>query len=64
MSASEPLDERIRVLCRLALAATSDATLSVVVPQLQAALAEHMKEMRKKAAQENPRVFRPESNAA
>jgi hypothetical protein len=64
MSSPGQLEDRIRVLCTLALSAKNDAALNVVLPQLQAAIAEHTKQMREMAAKEIPRVFRPESNAA
>ena len=56
--------DRIRVLCTMALAAKIDTALNVVLPQLQAAIAEHTKHIREMAAKQIPRAFRPESNAA
>jgi len=64
MSSTEQLEDRIRVLCTLALAARNETALNVVLPQLQAALAEHIQHTREMAVQEIPRAFRPESNAA
>ena len=50
-------DDRIRQLCSEALAAQDDVALQKVLPNLQAAIAEHIR-IRLIAAQDVPRVFK------
>jgi hypothetical protein len=64
MSTSEEREARIRVLCELAAAAQNERALSIVLPQLQAALTEHTAHIRETAAEEIPRAFRSKSEAA
>jgi hypothetical protein len=57
-------DDRIRLLCAEALASNDETVLCAVLPELQAAIAEHLHNVRMKAAEEIPQVFRPTREAA
>jgi hypothetical protein len=64
MSTSEEREARIRVLCRLAAAAQNELALNIVLPQLKAALKEHVAHIRETASEEIPRAFRSQRKAA
>jgi len=51
-------EDRIRQRCREALAAQDDIALQKVLPHLQAAIAEHIRNMRLIAAPDVPRLFK------
>jgi hypothetical protein len=57
-------EERIRQLCAEALAAQNDVAVEKVLPELQAALEEHMQNARTMAPTEIPRVFKRVKKAA
>jgi hypothetical protein len=58
-------DDCIRLLCAEALAAANDETvLREVLPKLQAAIAEHLYNVRVRAAKEIPIAFKPIPEAA
>lgn len=58
------LDERVRDLCAQAAAAKSQADLDIILPQLQAAIGEHIRYVRAIAADAIPEAFGNGSNAA
>ena len=61
---SSNLEDRIRDLCGLAVAAKSEEELFPILRQLQSAIREQIQRLRLMAAEEIPRTFGGESKAA
>jgi hypothetical protein len=57
-----PLEDRMRELCGHAVAAQNDIALDRVIPQLQAAIREYIRETRTRASEVIPRTFRSDSD--
>jgi hypothetical protein len=58
------LEDRVRELCAQAVAAKTETELLVVLPQLQAAIRDHIRYLRALAAEVIPEAFGRDSNAA
>ena len=58
------LEELVRKLCAQAVAAKTEAELHVVLPQLQAAIRDHIRYVRAIAVEVIPEAFRRDNNAA
>jgi hypothetical protein len=58
------LEDRVRELCAQAVAAKTEAELGVVLPQLQAAIRDHIRRLRAVAVEAIPEAFGRDSNAA
>ena len=58
------LEDRVRELCAQAVAAKTEAELRVVLPQLQAAIRDHIRYLRAIAVEVIPEAFGRDSNAA
>src|SRR6266849_11189030 len=57
------LEERVHELCAQAIAAKSQAELEIILPQLQAAIRDHIRYVRIIAAEAIPEAFGRDSNA-
>lgn len=62
--APSSLQDRVHELCAQAVAAKSDAELEIILPQLRAAIRDHIRYMRAIALEVVPEAFRGDSNAA
>jgi hypothetical protein len=58
------LEDRVRQLCAQAIAAKSDAELEIILPQLRAAIRDHIRYMRAIALEVVPEAFGSDGNAA
>jgi hypothetical protein len=58
------LEERISDLCSQATATSSQAELDIILPKLQAALREHVRNARAVAIKTIPKAFGNDNNAA
>jgi hypothetical protein len=58
------LEERVQDLCAQAIAAKNQAELEIILPQLQAAIRDHIRYLRAIAAEAIPEAFGRDSNAA
>ena len=58
------LEERVQDLCAQAIAAKSQAELDLILPQLQAAIRDHIRYLRAVAVEAIPEAFGRDSNAA
>ncbi len=58
------LEDRVRLLCAQAVAAKTDAEINAVLPQLQAAIRDHIRYLRAIAVEVIPEAFGRDSNAA
>ncbi len=58
------LEERIRLLCDRAIAAKTQGELNAVLPELKAAIRDHIRYIRAMAAATIPEAFGTRSNAA
>jgi hypothetical protein len=58
------LEDRVRELCAQAVAAKTEADLGIVLPQLQAAIRDHILYLRAIALDAIPEAFGRDSNAA
>jgi len=57
------LEDRVRLLCAQAVAAKTDAEINAVLPQLQAAIRDHIRYLRAIAVEVIPEAFGRDSNA-
>ena len=58
------LEDRVRVLCDQAIAARTQAELDAVLPELKAAIRDHIRYLRAIAIEVIPEAFGKDSNAA
>jgi hypothetical protein len=58
------LEDRVRELCAQAIATKSEAEMRVLLPQLQAAIHDHIRYLRAIAVEAIPEAFGHDSNAA
>jgi hypothetical protein len=58
------LEDRVRELCAQVAAAKSEAEVNVILPQLQAAIHDHIRYLRALAVEMIPEAFGRDSNAA
>jgi hypothetical protein len=58
------LEERVRILCDHAIAANTQAELDAIVPELKAAIRDHIRYFRAVAVEIIPEAFGKRSNAA
>lgn len=58
------LEDRVRVLCDQAIAAKTQAELDAVLPELKAAIRDHIRYLRAIAIEVIPEAFGKDSNAA
>ncbi len=58
------LEDRVRELCAQAVAAKTETELRVVLPQLRAAIHDHIRYLRALAVEVIPEAFGRDSNAA
>jgi hypothetical protein len=58
------LEDRVRVLCDQAIAAKTQAELDAVLPELKAAIRDHIRYLRAIAIEVIPEAFGRDSNAA
>ena len=57
------LEDRVRLLCDRAIAAKSQAELDAILPELRAAIRDHIRYVRAVALETIPKVFGNDSNA-
>jgi hypothetical protein len=58
------LEDRVRLLCEQAIAAKTQAELDAILPELKAAIRDHMRYVRAVAMDTIPEAFGKRSNAA
>jgi hypothetical protein len=58
------LEDRVRLLCEQAIAAKTQAELDTILPQLKAAIRDHIRYVRAVAVETIPEAFGKRSNAA
>ncbi len=58
------LEDRVRLLCDRAIAAKTQAELDAVIPELKAAIRDHIRYVRAIAVETIPEAFGTRSNAA
>lgn len=62
--AASSLQDRVHELCAQAIAAKNDAELEIILPELRAAIRDHIRHLRAIALEVVPEAFGSDSNAA